>query len=772
MASRSAKNRPSTKKKHPVVGLLYILIALIAAVAVTGVGIYAMGASWIGDLEGTDITVVEQSNTARPSEMYAADGTTLLARFQLEFREPVKYDAISDYVKEATVATEDERFYEHSGYDLMGIARAAVVTLTGMGREGASTITQQFVRNTILSEEMNDISLKRKIREMYLAVKVEEAYSKDAILLMYLNTINYGAGAYGIEAASQRYFSKHASDLTLTEAATLVGIPQSPTNNNPLDYPQTCQDRRDLVLNRMYENGYITEAERDEAQAVPLVDILNPTEPSVDGIVAYPYFTSYVRDLVIQDYADINLFTGGLKIITSLDVSAQEMAEKAVADKKASFDESISGALVAIEPSTGYVKALVGGEDYYANQTNLATGSGTDGGRPCGSTFKTFTLVTALENKISPQTMVDCGSPASIPETEYGTTEPPLQNIDNINYGTRSIQRAFAVSSNTGFVRLQMALGTDKVIEMAQRLGITSDLQPYASLTLGQQNVTMLDMANAYSVIGNGGTKYGPTPIVEIYDHVGNLVVDNTDPQGERVISQEIAHAAQDVMKTVVNSYEGTGYEAAMANGQEIAAKTGTSTNYKDITFCGTTPKIAVGIWFGDPAGGDVTLPAHATCADVFKNFVTEYQGDAAPEPFPDAADPEYDLTYSNSTYHIGGYSQWDYSNANNNYGYSSGNNAATDEGDDADNGYDTSDDANAAATDTPSTGGQTDGGAAPTGGATGDGGAAAPGTATDGGGEALPPGGGGDNSGAATDGGGTDNSGAAAASVDGAAVG
>lgn len=655
VTSRSVKGRPSTKKKHPIIGLMYVLVVLLTAVIVTGVGIYALGVSWIGDLTEVDITVVEESNTARPSEMYASDGTTLLARFQLEFREPVQFDAISDYVKEGTVATEDERFYEHSGYDLMGIARAVVVTLTGMGREGASTITQQFVRNTILSDEMNDISLKRKLREMYLAVKVEEAYSKDAILLMYLNTINYGAGAYGIEAAAQRYFSKSASDLTLVEAATLVGIPQSPTNNNPLDYPASCQERRNTVLNRMLTNGCITQAQYDEAIAIPISDYLNPTELSVDGIVAYPYFTSYVRDTIINDYTNIDLFKGGLKIITTLDVTAQQEAERVINEKKVTLGDTISGALVAIDPSNGYVKALVGGDDYYTNQTNLATGSGTDGGRPCGSSFKTFTLLSAIENGISPQTMIDCGASATIPGTEYGSTEAPLQNIDNIDYGTRSIQRAFAVSSNTGFVRLQMALGSDRVVEMAKRLGITSDIQPYASLSLGQQNVTMLDMASAYSVVGNGGTKYGPQFIKEIYDYAGNLTYDNNHPEGERVLAPEVAHAAQEVMKTVVNTSEGTGTDAALPNGQVVAAKTGTSTNYKDITFCGTTPTIAVAVWFGDPQGGDVALPAHASCADVFRNFVSAYMGSETPRDFDPASDPEYDLTYSNSTYHIGG---------------------------------------------------------------------------------------------------------------------
>ncbi|MEY8561921.1 transglycosylase domain-containing protein [Eggerthellaceae bacterium 3-80] len=662
MGSRSIKNRPSAKKKHPFVGVLSVLIVLFVCFAAGIFGVYAVGSAWIGDLTDYDVTAVESLNTAQPSEVYASDGTTLLARFQLENRDPVRFDDISEYVKEGTVATEDERFYEHGGFDVMGIARAVIVTLTGSGREGASTITQQFVRNTILSEEMNEISLKRKVREIYLSVKLEENYSKDAILLMYLNTINYGSGAYGIQAASQRYFSKNAKDLTLAEAAALVGIPQSPTNNNPLDNYDACVARRNLVLDRMRTNGYISQEQCDAAQAEELV--LNPSLPANDGIVKYPYFASYVRDEVMDSYSQVDLFSGGLTIVTTLDLSMQEAAEQAIDEKEETLDPAISGALVAIDPSNGYVKALVGGKDYYENQTNLATGQGTNGGRPCGSAFKTFTLITALEEGVSPQTLLDCTSPSVIPNTDYNENNA-LKNIDNINYGTQTMQGAFAVSANTGFVRLQMALGTQKVIDTAKKLGITSPLMANPSLTLGQSNVTMLDMADAYATIGNGGVHYDPQPILEIYDSSGNLIVDNSRPSGERVISEEIAHAAIEVMKTVVT--QGTGTEARLANGQDVAAKTGTSSDYKDITFCGVTPQLSVAIWFGDPSNVEA-LPAHVSAADVFRNFMTEVLKGQDKEEFFDADDPTYDLTFSNSTYHVGNYYSSQYSAGPNNF--------------------------------------------------------------------------------------------------------
>ena len=671
MASRSIKSRPSAKKKHPFVGVLAVLSVLAAFCVAGAIGVYVLGDSWIGDLKDYDVTDVSELNSAMPTTVLASDEKTQLARFQVENRDPVELDGISKYVLQGTVATEDERFYDHGGFDLVGIARAAFVTLTGSGREGASTITQQFVRNTILSDEMNDISLKRKVREMYLSVKLEEAYSKNEILLMYLNTVNYGSGAYGIQAASQRYFSKDATDLTLAEAATLVGIPQSPTYNNPIDYPDNCYARRNLVLDRMLTNEYITQEEHDAAKAEDLV--LNPSTPTTDGIEKYPYFTSYVKNVLSDQYSQLDVFKGGLTVVTTLDVDTQEAAEAAIRDKEETLGDSISGSLVAIDPDNGFIRALVGGKDWETQKTNLATGEGTNGGRPCGSAFKTFTLVAALEEGIDPQTMVDCSSPAVIPDTGYDSSNA-LQNIDNHNYGTRSVARAFAVSSNTGFVRLQMALGTQKVIDVAKKMGITSTLNANPSLTLGQSNVTMLDMADAYACIANGGTKYDAQPILKIYDSKGNLIVDNSSPSGTQVISAEVAHAATEVMKGVVNTSEGTGTQAKLDNGQEVAAKTGTSSEYHDITFCGITPQLSVAIWFGDPSNNE-TIPASVSAADVFHNFMTAALYGQPTESFPTANEPTY-KPFSNATYHVG--SSWSGSSSTNSGTSSSSTNGST----------------------------------------------------------------------------------------------
>lgn len=653
MSSRALKRRGGTKKKNKPVVLMSLLAVAIASVFAVGLGTVAVAESWVSDLTDYDVAGVEDFNTARPTMVYASDGETLLAKFMLENRDPIELDQVSQYVLDATVATEDERFYEHGGFDIHGIARALFVTLTGGSREGASTITQQFVRNTILADEMTDISVKRKVREIFLSVELEKVFSKDDILHMYLNTINYGNSTYGIQAASQRYFSKNAADLTLAEAAALVGIPQSPTYNNPIDNPENCLERRNIVLDRMLANGYIGQEEHDAAQAEEL--ILNENEPSNDGIFAYPYFTSYVRTVLTERYSTEEVFKGGWTVVTTLDVSMQDIAESCIDNKLGSMSGSLSGSLVAVDPDNGYVRALVGGQDYYGNQVNLATGEGTsytNPGRPCGSAFKMFTLLAAIEAGIDPQTTVDCGSPAVIPNTPYSQGSS-LQNIDNINYGTRTIARAFAVSSNTGFVRLQMSVGTEKVKEMAQRLGITSPLETVASLTLGQQNVTMLDMATAYACVANGGTYYEPEPILLITDHNGEVLQDNSAPEGKQVLDPEVAYAAREVMKLVVNSGEGTGTAARLSSGQEVAAKTGTSSDYLDITFCGITPQYSVAIWFGD-ISNQTRIAAHVSAADVFSSFLNQVLGGEV-EYFPTASSPKYQLGYVDSVYHLGG---------------------------------------------------------------------------------------------------------------------
>ncbi len=648
MGSRAMKRRNGTRtknKKAPILGIISVIVLAIAA----GVfGVYTLCNSWLEDLP--DYQNADAYNSAQPTYVYASDGTTLLAEFQLENREPVALDQVSEYVLKGTVATEDERFYSHAGVDYLGVARALVNNLMGGALEGASTITQQFVRNTILSEEMRDISFKRKIREMYISQKLEEQYTKDEILLMYLNTINYGSGAYGIEAAAERYFSKDAKDLTLNEAATLVGIPQSPTYNNPIDYPENCLKRRNTVLDRMVSNNVITAEEADAVKAEPIE--LNPSEPSMTGIVDYPYFTSYVRNQLTNPdgkyaYSTAELFKGGLKVTTTLDVGVQQAADEAAAEKEDEAGDPFEVSMAVVDPDNGYIKALVGGHDYESSQVNMATGEG-GSGRQAGSSFKLFTLMAALNEGIDPETLIDAGRKV---ELEGGE---PVYNNDRADYGTRTIKSAFGVSSNTAFIRLLLSVGVDKVIEMAKSMGITSDMPAVAGLTLGIGSVTPLEMADAYATVANGGVHYDPECIVKIEDRNGNVIVDNTDPTGERVFSKEVARAAIDCMEVVIDN--GTGKAARPSNGQEAGGKTGTTDDKKDSWFCGVTPQYSVAIWLGDRSDYSEAKSPGTTAASVFGDFIDRVISSDQTEKFFTADKPQYKKDYRDEENHIGGY--------------------------------------------------------------------------------------------------------------------
>ena len=647
MASRAIKGRYNVKKKSGKAFVLAFVSIFVAVIAALGIGGVALANVWLQDLP--DYSDANALNTSATSVVYASDGETVLAEFQLENREPVEADQISKYVLEGTVACEDERFYSHSGVDVVGSARALVNNVLGGSLEGGSTITQQLVRNTILSDEMSEISFKRKIREMFLAMKVEEMYSKDEILLMYLNTINYGSGAYGIEAASERYFSKHANELTLAEAATLIGIPQSPNYNEPIDYPDNAKSRRNLVLDRMVSNGCVSAAEADAVRGEDIV--LNTTAPSVNGIVAYPYFASYVRNQLLNEegkyaFSTAELFKGGLKIITTLDVNDQKAAEEACEKKAKQAGSKFEVAMAAIDNSNGHIKAMVGGNNYEESQVNMATGEG-GGGRQCGSSFKAFTLAAAIEEGIDPETTIDAGYAVDLEGTDR-----QVYNAGKASYGSVSIKKATAVSSNTAFTRLIMSIGVDKVRDMAQRLGVKSPIQEVAGITLGIDSVNPLEMASAYSTIASGGIHYEPECILTITDRSGNVIVDNTHPEGERVLSQEVARAVIDCLEGVITG--GTGKPAALSTGQVCAGKTGTTETDQDSYFVGFTPQMSAAFWLGERAETyEEASAVGVSVSSAFSDFMSKVLADAPLVDFFTAGEPKY-RNYVDEKNHIG----------------------------------------------------------------------------------------------------------------------
>ena len=423
-----------------------------------GVGMLGNVNRWLEDLP--DYRNAELYLTSEPSTVLDAQGNTI-ARFYTQNRTNISWDECSKYVKDGTVATEDERFYEHNGVDLIGIARAVVVQLTG-GHEGASTITQQLVRNTILSDEQFDITLERKVREAYLAIKMEEIYSKEEILMMYLNNIYYGHGAYGIEAAAQTYYSKSASDLTLAEAAMLVGLPNAPSQYDPTKNVEFATQRRNTVLDRMLRNGYISQEEHDAAQAEPIT--LNLTETSGTGVdvYAFPYFVDYILDQLQENLSYTAIFSGGLTIQTSIDPTVQQAAEQATVDQlnKLGLD-GLEVGMTILDNKTGTIKAMVGGKDYYADESHVNHALSK---RQVGSSFKGLTLATAINEGMNPNIPINCNSPMY-----FDNHTSKIQNYANQSYGTISLTRATALSSNTGYVQVAKAVGNDKIIEMCRQ---------------------------------------------------------------------------------------------------------------------------------------------------------------------------------------------------------------------------------------------------------------------------------------------------------------
>jgi len=570
-----------------VIVLWITIVPLIMSLLLVGFGIStAVGTAqeWLEDLP--DIDSPDAFAMAQTTKVYAADGT-LMASLHIENREIIDLSRIATSLVDATIAVEDERFYEHNGIDYYSTIRAAVVDIVaGRIEEGASTLTQQYVDNTILLDERmatNDgmDRWKAKFREVYVALELERRYEKDEILNRYLNTVYFGEGAYGAEAAAKTYFGKHARDLTLGEAALLAGLPQSPNYYNPYRNPTGAMERREWVLVKMVENDYVTE---DEASVAAIEPLELKKVQGVDGIYDAPYFVAHVKKILQAQYSTSQVFQGGLRVYTTLDPAMQSAAEQAVATVL-DQPEDPDCALVAIDPQNGYVRAMVGGEDWSTNKFNLAT----QGKRQPGSSFKTFVLVTALEQGISPQSSIAATSPANI-RTSSG--------LWRVYGGSKSeyitIHAATVSSINAAYARLIMEVGAEEVALTAKRMGIKTDIKPYPSIALGSENVSPLEMASAYSTLANQGVHNSPITIARIEDSLGNILYE-AEPVGVEVLTPEVAYATTKVLRSVAQY--GTGRKAYF--GRPIAGKTGTSQDYRDAWFVGYTPQLACSVWMG-----------------------------------------------------------------------------------------------------------------------------------------------------------------------------
>lgn len=638
MSIKARRRKRGDRAQKRTSWLLAIGGAITTVVFGVVVAVLFVCTAWLQDLP--DYSNLEDYAHSGYSTIYANDRTTKLATITLENRIEVARNEVSDFVVNGTVATEDERFYQHKGVDLMGIARAVASNITG-SREGASTITQQLVRNTVLLDEMNSITVERKIREMYIALKVEQTYTKDQILMMYLNVINYGDGNYGIETAANDYFGCSAKDLTLAQAAMLVGIPQSPNANNPREHYDAALERAHLVLNRMYTNGYITEKQYKKAmKQKPKLAGKTEGQDDVNSKLA-PYFVDYVKQLLDSDEFNISeLSQGGLAIYTSLDVTAQQNANDAVEKGLAEYDSEMDGSLTSIDPSNGHIVAMVGGKDYDENQFNLATQMS----RQAGSSFKPFTLIAAIMQGVDPDsTYIDSSSPAQI------TAKWTVSNSEGQSEGNMSLASATTKSVNVVYARVAHTIGAENIVDVANKMGITSKLEAVDSIALGTQGVNTLEMASAYATLAAGGVYHKPVAITEVVNRAGTTVYKATDDEGEQVIPSAVAAKATEILKTVVQY--GTGTSASLWNSsQEVAGKTGTSENGRDLWFCGYSPQYATAIWAGYRQEKNTSLYGGTVCAPIFRMYTDAMLDGQPTQEFPvstETIEYKYDWDFS-----------------------------------------------------------------------------------------------------------------------------
>ena len=505
-----------------------------------------------------------------------------------ENRRVVSSDQIADVMKQAIVAVEDRRFFQHRGIDVRGIVRAFMDNLRSKKVvEGGSTITQQFVKNAYTQRQR---SFARKLKEAALAWQLEQQWSKDRILTAYLNTIYFGNGAYGVEQASRVYFHHSASRLTLAEAALLAGIPADPSRYDPVTNPRDARARRGIVLRDMLEQHEIAYNEFRRANRTPLPQPEEVRLPGTQGPA--PYFTNYVKQLLIDKYGTGRVFGGGLRVETSLDLGLQKIARSAVS-KWLPSSTGPAAALVAIDPRDGRVLAMFGGRNFRESQFNLAV----QGERQPGSAFKPFALAAALHEGVAPWTTF-VSKPVTI---SLGDKLWAVHNYEGSNLGTIDLETATIESDNTVYAQLAELVGPKAIADMARGLGVTSPLRGYFSIVLGGEAVNPLEMARAYSTFANGGNRVDSSIFG---DHPRAIVKVNSNENGpvaKPALGENGAAIVTRLLEEVVT--RGTGRRAALPDGRAVAGKTGTNENYGDAWFVGYTPQLAVAVWVGYPNG-------------------------------------------------------------------------------------------------------------------------------------------------------------------------
>ena len=580
---------------------------------------------------------VDLQALATRSVVYARDGSVLATLHAEENRRPVSLDQVPAHVVRAVLDAEDERFFEHGAIDLRGLTRALVNNVGAGGiLEGGSTITQQLVKTSILTPRRD---LSRKVQEAALAVRLEEQMSKEEILERYLNTVYFGNGVYGLEAAAEKYFGTTANQLTLSQGVLLASLIRNPVGGDPFTAPEDARDRRALVTDRMLELGHVTAEDAEVIKAEPL-----PTPPPERQPQGSDYFAEHVKQLLLADERlgataqerTQAVFKGGLEIHTTLDPVYQQTAEAKVAEIVPDSDGRFTAALVSVEPQTGAVRALVGGTGFDRSKFNLVT----QGGRQTGSAFKVFTLLAALEAGNIPNDTILGTSPCQIPNP--GAVDPLWEpkNVEGNGGGVMTLTEATVNSVNCAYARLIKILGPEKVVEVAKRMGVTSPLQPNLSLTLGTDDVTPLDMASAYATLAADGERRAPYFIDQVKGPDGKVLIE-AERTAERAVSTHHARTANQILTHVVGRGTGTAaYIPGWAGG--VAGKTGSTDNNTNAWFVGYTPELSTAVWMGSPTDyiemanvGGIRVYGGTYPARVWGAYMRELVADKSPQRFP-----------------------------------------------------------------------------------------------------------------------------------------
>jgi penicillin-binding protein 1A len=584
------KRRERTRRARTARRLLLFVVVLaalgaavgVAAAALTGVEAFKSSCT----LDSLDEVVI-----GRNSFVYDANGDLLGAIPAENNREPLEYEEVSPLLVEATVAIEDQRFWEHDGIDYESIVRAAFANFKAQDVvQGGSTITQQLVRN-LYRPVGTEQTLKRKLKEACLALKLDRAWEKEQILEAYLNQVYYGHRAYGVEAAAQTYFSKSARQLTIPEAALLAGLPQAPSFFDPINRPQEAAARRNDVLLAMRDTAAISEEQY--RQAVQTQIHLKPGRLFTE--IKEPFFFGFVRDQLIAEYGASVVRAGGLRIYTTIDPRWQKQAEEAIRETLNDPADPAS-AIVAINPRNGAIRAMVSVlPGKRRTQFNIAA----QGRRQAGSAFKTFVLTEAIRRGINPDTTTYVSAPFTW-QPDPASEPWNVKTYDNSYYGPSSLTASTLRSDNSVYARLTLDLGPESIVKIAHAMGVRSPLKPVASIGLGSNDVSVLDMASAYATLAAGGLYHEPMAIRRVEFPNGKEDTESGwgKPKPKRVMPDGVAYQVTRILEQ--NVLSGTGTRAYF--GRPAAGKTGTTDDHTDAWFVGYTPQLATAVWVGYPS--------------------------------------------------------------------------------------------------------------------------------------------------------------------------